>query len=132
MRKLKELSFVLLFFRSPKEKSNSPRYTGKGQSLSHASRASSLYTKEPFARGLFSADVLPTSAICRPVEACETAATQIADNVQFIAAFFLILFLARCKKKEIVPAMYGKMRTKKAATQEKCAHPADFSISPAF
>jgi len=67
---------------------------------------------------LFNADVQPTSAICRPVEACETAATQIADNVQFIVAFFLLLFLARCKKKEIalslserkerIPAMHGE------------------------
>jgi len=44
-------------------------------------------------RGLFNADVQPTSAICRPVEACETAATQIAEDVKTKRAFFCAPFL---------------------------------------
>jgi len=57
---------------------------------------------------LFIADVLPTSAICRPVEACETAATRIAEDEKTERAFFCASFLSLSERKERIPATRGK------------------------
>jgi|GEM_PF-5410107 len=60
------------------------------------------------ARGLFNADVQPTSAICRPVEACETAATRIAEDENIKRAFFCAPFLSLSERKERIPVSHGK------------------------
>jgi len=51
------------------------------------------------ARGLFNADVQPTSAICRPVEACETAATRIAEYQKPLQRSFCSFFLRAARKR---------------------------------
>jgi len=65
-----------------------------------------------------------TPMFCRPRRYVDlsrftaTAATQIAENVKLVSAFFLLLFLARCKKKEIVPARV--VREKSMRTKNGC------------
>jgi len=59
------------------------------------------------ARGLFSADVLPTSAICRPVEACETAATRIAEDEKHFQRSFCSFFFYAARKRRSFPRCAG-------------------------
>jgi len=60
------------------------------------------------ARGLFIADVLPTSAICRPVEACETAATRIAEDEKPFQRSFCSFFFRAERKRRSFPRCAGK------------------------